>query len=90
MEPLPPARPGTARRTPATDVLEAAAANVVGHSRHTWLSRTGAERYLPDLVAKALRQATGAGMVLAPSTSPRDRWTASPPRCTPGRSPSST
>jgi 2',3'-cyclic-nucleotide 2'-phosphodiesterase (5'-nucleotidase family) len=63
--PVPPVRP--ARRTPATDVLEAAAANVVGHSRHTWLSRTGAERYLPDLVAKALRQATGAGagMVLA-------------------------
>jgi 2',3'-cyclic-nucleotide 2'-phosphodiesterase (5'-nucleotidase family) len=63
--PVPPVRP--ARRTPATDALEAAAANVVGHSGHTWLSRTGAVRYLPDLVAKALRQATGAGagMVLA-------------------------
>ena len=63
--PVPPVRP--TRRTPATDALGAAAANVVGESRHTWLSRTGAERYLPDLVARALREATGAGagMVLA-------------------------
>jgi 2',3'-cyclic-nucleotide 2'-phosphodiesterase (5'-nucleotidase family) len=63
--PVPAARPG--RRTPATDALEAAAASVVGESRHTWLSRTGAERYLPDLIARALREATGAGagMVLA-------------------------
>jgi hypothetical protein len=62
---VPPVRP--TRRTPATDALDAAAANVVGESRHTWLSRTGAERYLPDLVARALREATGAGagMVLA-------------------------
>jgi 2',3'-cyclic-nucleotide 2'-phosphodiesterase (5'-nucleotidase family) len=63
--PVPAVRP--ARRTPATDALEAAAANVVAESRHTWLSRTGAERYLPDLIAEALRQAAGAGagMVLA-------------------------
>jgi 2',3'-cyclic-nucleotide 2'-phosphodiesterase (5'-nucleotidase family) len=63
--PVPAVRP--ARPTPATDALEAAAANVVAESRHTWLSRTGAERYLPDLIAEALRQATGAGagMVLA-------------------------
>ncbi|HEV3464458.1 MAG TPA: hypothetical protein VG846_10815, partial [Actinomycetota bacterium] len=63
--PVPAVRP--ARRTPATDALEAAAANVVAESRHTWLSRTGAERYLPDLIAEALREATGAGagMVLA-------------------------
>jgi 2',3'-cyclic-nucleotide 2'-phosphodiesterase (5'-nucleotidase family) len=62
---VPPVRP--TRRTPATAALEAAAANVVAESRHTWLSRTGAERYLPDLVAQALRQASGAdaGMVLA-------------------------
>jgi hypothetical protein len=55
------------RRTPAADALEAAAANVVGQTRHAWLSRTGAERYLPDLVAEALREATGAdaGLVLA-------------------------
>jgi 2',3'-cyclic-nucleotide 2'-phosphodiesterase (5'-nucleotidase family) len=55
------------RATPATDALDAAAANVVGESRHTWVSRTGAERYLPDLIAVALREAGGAdaGMVLA-------------------------
>jgi 2',3'-cyclic-nucleotide 2'-phosphodiesterase (5'-nucleotidase family) len=55
------------RATPATDALDAAAANVVGESRHTWVSRTGAGRYLPDLIAAALREAgeTDAGMVLA-------------------------
>jgi 2',3'-cyclic-nucleotide 2'-phosphodiesterase (5'-nucleotidase family) len=63
--PVPPTRPG--RRTPAVEALDAAAANVVGESRHTWLSLTGADRYLPDLIAGALREATGAraGMVLA-------------------------
>jgi len=63
--PVPPVRP--TRRTPATDALDAAATTVVAESRHTWLSRTGAEHYLPDLIAGALRQATGAGagMVLA-------------------------
>ncbi|MDF2738852.1 MAG: hypothetical protein K0S88_218 [Actinomycetia bacterium] len=62
---MPATRPQ--RMTPATGALEAAAANVVGESRHTWLSRTGADRYLPDLIAAALREATGAaaGMVLA-------------------------
>jgi hypothetical protein len=59
---VPVVRP--ARRTPRTDALEAAAANVVGQTRHTWLSRTGAERYLPDLVAEALREATGADTAL--------------------------
>jgi 2',3'-cyclic-nucleotide 2'-phosphodiesterase (5'-nucleotidase family) len=63
--PVPPTR--AARRTPATDALDAAATNVVGESRHSWLSLTGADRYLPDLIAVALREATGAGagMVLA-------------------------
>jgi 2',3'-cyclic-nucleotide 2'-phosphodiesterase (5'-nucleotidase family) len=63
--PVPATRPR--RATPATEALEAAAANVVGESRHTWLSLTGADRYLPDLIAVALREATGAeaGMVLA-------------------------
>jgi Calcineurin-like phosphoesterase len=62
---VPAVRP--ARPTPATDALDAAAAHVVGRSRHTWLSRTGARRYLPDLVAEALRAAAGtdAGFVLA-------------------------
>jgi 2',3'-cyclic-nucleotide 2'-phosphodiesterase (5'-nucleotidase family) len=63
--PVPPTRP--TRTTPAVEALDAAAANVVGESRHTWLSLTGADRYLPDLIATALREATGAdaGMVLA-------------------------
>jgi 2',3'-cyclic-nucleotide 2'-phosphodiesterase (5'-nucleotidase family) len=63
--PVPATRPR--RATPATEALDAAAANVVGESRHTWLSLTGADRYLPDLIAGALREATGtdAGMVLA-------------------------
>ena len=63
--PVPATRPR--RPTPASKALDAAAANVVGESRHTWLSRTGARRYLPDLIADALREATGAGagMVLA-------------------------
>jgi len=63
--PVPPTRP--ARRTPAVEALDAAATNVVGESRHTWLSLTGADRYLPDLIAEALWEATGAGagMVLA-------------------------
>ncbi|MFG1925113.1 metallophosphoesterase [Cryptosporangium sp. NPDC048952] len=41
--------------------------DVVGESRHTWLSRTGARHYLPDLLAAAFRDATGAdaGLVLA-------------------------
>jgi 2',3'-cyclic-nucleotide 2'-phosphodiesterase (5'-nucleotidase family) len=55
------------RATPATRALDAAAGKVVGESRHTWVSRTGAEWYLPDLIAVALREAGGAdaGMVLA-------------------------
>jgi 2',3'-cyclic-nucleotide 2'-phosphodiesterase (5'-nucleotidase family) len=57
--PVPAARPR--RPTPATEALDAAAANVVGEIRHTWLSKTGAQRYLPDLIAEALREATGAG-----------------------------
>jgi 2',3'-cyclic-nucleotide 2'-phosphodiesterase (5'-nucleotidase family) len=63
--PVPATRPR--RPTPASEALDAAAANVVGESRHTWLSRTGVRRYLPDLIADALREATGAGagMVLA-------------------------
>jgi 2',3'-cyclic-nucleotide 2'-phosphodiesterase (5'-nucleotidase family) len=62
---VPPLRPR--RATAATEALDASAAKVVGESRHTWVSRTGAERYLPDLVAVALRAAGGtdAGMVMA-------------------------
>src|SRR5207302_11403068 len=63
--PVPAVRP--ARPTPATVALDRAAAEVVGESRHTWVGRTGARHYLPDLVARALREATGtpAGFVPA-------------------------
>jgi 2',3'-cyclic-nucleotide 2'-phosphodiesterase (5'-nucleotidase family) len=55
------------RPTAATEALDAAAGSVLGESRHTWVSRTGSERYLPDLIAVALREAGGtdAGMVMA-------------------------
>jgi Calcineurin-like phosphoesterase len=52
--------------TAATDVVDAAAANVVGRLSDAWLARTGASRYLPDLYADAFRRATGAGAGLAP------------------------
>ena len=61
----PAGRPCTT--SPAVDALVAAATDVVGHSTHAWVSRTGAQRYLPDLIAEALRTAAGAqaGFVLA-------------------------
>jgi 2',3'-cyclic-nucleotide 2'-phosphodiesterase (5'-nucleotidase family) len=62
---VPPVRPPD--RTPAVAALQVAEAEIVGHSRHTWLGRTGAEHYLPDLVARALQRATDAdaGMAFA-------------------------
>jgi 2',3'-cyclic-nucleotide 2'-phosphodiesterase (5'-nucleotidase family) len=59
--PLPPRR-----RTAAVEAIEAAAAERVGESAQTWLVRTGAERYLPDLLARALKDATGADAALVP------------------------
>jgi 2',3'-cyclic-nucleotide 2'-phosphodiesterase (5'-nucleotidase family) len=59
-----PVRPQ--RRTAAVAAIEDAAAEVVGESAHQWLARTGAERYLPDLLARALRDATGADAALVP------------------------
>jgi hypothetical protein len=44
--------------------VDAAAGRVVSDSRDAWLGRTGAARYLPDLVAAALRTATGADAAL--------------------------
>jgi 2',3'-cyclic-nucleotide 2'-phosphodiesterase (5'-nucleotidase family) len=64
IERVEPIRPS--HRTPAVSAIEDAAAQVVGESAHTWLARTGAERYLPDLIARALRAATGADAALAP------------------------
>jgi 2',3'-cyclic-nucleotide 2'-phosphodiesterase (5'-nucleotidase family) len=62
---VPALRP--APQTEATDVLDAAAAEVVAELQQTWISRTGAEKYLPDLLATALRNASGAdaGLVFA-------------------------
>jgi 2',3'-cyclic-nucleotide 2'-phosphodiesterase (5'-nucleotidase family) len=44
----------------ARDVVEEAAARVVAELPAQWVMRTGAPRYLPDLLADALRRATGA------------------------------
>jgi hypothetical protein len=52
------------RPTPATEALDAAAARIVGESSHSWITRTDTGRYLPDLLAKALRTSTGADAAL--------------------------
>src|SRR5215213_7328040 len=62
VERVPPLRPP--RPSAAVAAIDSAAANVVGESAHTWLSRTGAEHYLPDLLAQALRDASGADAAL--------------------------
>ena len=59
---VPAVRPS--RPSPTVDATDAAPARVVGESPETWLTRTGAERYLPDLLAEALRSATGAEAAL--------------------------
>ena len=58
----------------ATDVLDAAAAEVVAELQQIWISRTGAENYLPDLLATALRNASGAdaGLVFASQHTTRE------------------
>jgi hypothetical protein len=69
--PDPPGRPAVrgivaapairpAEQSAAVDAVDAAAARVVAESEHTWLSRTGARHYLPELLARALREATDA------------------------------
>jgi hypothetical protein len=55
---VPPVRPAEA--SPAVAAVEAAGARMVGASTEAWLTRTGAPHYLPDLIARALRTATGA------------------------------
>lgn len=50
--------------TAAIEALDAATARVVGHSEHTWATRTGAAHYLPRLIADAIRAATGADAAL--------------------------
>jgi 2',3'-cyclic-nucleotide 2'-phosphodiesterase (5'-nucleotidase family) len=46
--------------TPAMTAIETAATRLVGEAAVGWESRPGAPRYLPDLVAAAIRKATGA------------------------------
>jgi hypothetical protein len=58
--PVPPPMP-----TAATEAVEAAAARPVGSLPDQWLIRTGAQHYLPQLLADAFRAATGADAGLA-------------------------
>ena len=55
---VPPVRP--AGRTPATEAVHRAASRIVGELPEAWVTRTRAQRYLPDLIAEGLRTATGA------------------------------
>jgi hypothetical protein len=50
--------------TAAAAVLQEPARRVAGELDGEWLTRTGAERYLPDLMARGLRVATGADAAL--------------------------
>ncbi|WP_028059824.1 metallophosphoesterase [Candidatus Solirubrobacter pratensis] len=60
---VPPVR-GAA--TTATKAIDAAAARVVGQTDAGWLTRTAAEHYLPDLLARAFAAASGAEAGFAP------------------------
>jgi 2',3'-cyclic-nucleotide 2'-phosphodiesterase (5'-nucleotidase family) len=55
---VPPVRPASA--TAATAAVDAAAERIVGELPEAWVTRTGAARYLPDLIAEGFRTATGA------------------------------
>jgi hypothetical protein len=61
---VPPTR--SAVPTPATDAIDAAAARIVGELPGAWRTRTGAARYLPDLLTEAPRLGAGtdAGFVM--------------------------
>ena len=61
---VPPLEPE--RSSAAVEAVRAADSRVVGSLPEAWITRTGAERYLPDLLARAFREATGAdaGFVL--------------------------
>jgi hypothetical protein len=63
--PAPAMRPAA---SPAVAALDRAAGTVVAHSRHSWLARTGARHYLPDLIAAALRHGTGADAAIVPAS----------------------
>jgi hypothetical protein len=61
---VPPVRPASS--TPAVVAFDAAAARVVGESAERWITRTGAARYLPGLIARAFRDSSGADAAFVP------------------------
>ena len=63
---VPSAEPPAA--TAATRAIAEAAATPVGQLDAPWTSRPGARRYLPELVARTMRAATGADAALVPSS----------------------
>jgi hypothetical protein len=63
---VPPRRPDA--MTPAVQAYDAAAARIVATSSERWISRTGAERYLPDLIAQAFLATSGAEAAFVPPT----------------------
>jgi hypothetical protein len=63
--PIPAAHPGPA--SAAAAALEQAGVEIAGESGQTWVTRTGARRYLPQLVADAFRAATGAEAAVVPA-----------------------
>lgn len=62
---VPPVRP--ASLTATMTAIDAAAGRLVGESADSWSSRVGAARYLPDLVACAMRAASGADAGFLPA-----------------------
>jgi 2',3'-cyclic-nucleotide 2'-phosphodiesterase (5'-nucleotidase family) len=60
----PPVRP--AHSTPSVAAFDAAAARVVANSPQPWITRTGADHYLPDLIARAFRESSGADAAFVP------------------------
>jgi 2',3'-cyclic-nucleotide 2'-phosphodiesterase (5'-nucleotidase family) len=62
--PVPPIRPSAT--TQVVEAFDAAAARVVAESSQRWITRTGAPRYLPDLIARAFRETSGADAAFVP------------------------
>jgi hypothetical protein len=62
--PVPAVRP--TGWSPAVEAIDAAGSRIVAYSEDAWVTRTGTEHYLPDLIAEGLRTTTGAdaGLVL--------------------------
>jgi 2',3'-cyclic-nucleotide 2'-phosphodiesterase (5'-nucleotidase family) len=63
---VPAVRPAAA--STAVTAIDAAGQRVVGQLSANWVSRRGAERYLPQFVARAMRAATGADASFVPAS----------------------